>query len=65
MDKTFTMDFVPSLPHNYKSENIAFHFSVRFGENTVVRNHKTNEKWAEEEKSGGMPFVQGEVKKKP
>ena len=59
--KTFTMDFVPSLPHDYKPENIAFHFSVRFNENTVVRNHKINEKWAGEERNGGMPFVPGQV----
>ena len=61
VDDGFNMDFVPSLPHDYKSENVAFHFRVRFNENVVVRNHKINEKWANEELGGGMPFVRGQV----
>ncbi|XP_059154782.1 uncharacterized protein LOC131940175 [Physella acuta] len=35
---------------------IAFQFNVRLNTNLVVRNHKTNGKWASEETYGGMPF---------
>ncbi|XP_059154773.1 uncharacterized protein LOC131940166 [Physella acuta] len=35
---------------------IAFQFSVRMNTNLVVRNHKTDGKWASEETYGGMPF---------
>ena len=34
--------------------------SVRFGEKSVVRNSKINEKWGEDEKDGGMPFSPGQ-----
>lgn len=54
------MDFVPSLPHEYRPENIAMVLGVRLEENAVVRNTKTNEKWGSEERWGGMPFAPGQ-----
>ncbi|XP_035432398.2 galectin-4 [Spodoptera frugiperda] len=42
------------------SEDIAFHFNPRFGEQKIVRNSYISGKWGHEEISGGMPLVRGE-----
>lgn len=59
MEETFGIDFVSSTPDNYKPENMPLHMSMRFRDNVVVRNTKTNGRWGVEEREGGMPFKPG------
>ena len=33
---------------------MVLHLGIRFGQNVVVRNHRVNGEWFEEEKSGGL-----------
>ncbi|XP_016119341.1 32 kDa beta-galactoside-binding lectin-like, partial [Sinocyclocheilus grahami] len=45
-----------NLRHRY---GVAFHYQCRFEENAVVRNTHENGSWGLEEKSEGIPFIQG------
>ncbi|XP_016416445.1 galectin-9-like isoform X1 [Sinocyclocheilus rhinocerous] len=45
------------LRHRY---GVAFHYQCRFEENVVVRNTHENGSWGPEEKSEGIPFIQGQ-----
>ena len=58
-EETFAIDFVSSSPYNYTTDNMPFHISVRFQEDAVIRNTKTNGRWGTEEREGGMPFYPG------
>uniref|UniRef100_A0A671R1N4 Galectin n=1 Tax=Sinocyclocheilus anshuiensis TaxID=1608454 RepID=A0A671R1N4_9TELE len=46
-----------NLRHRY---GVAFHYQCRFEENAVVRNTHENGSWGPEEKSEGIPFMQGQ-----
>ncbi|XP_026137650.1 32 kDa beta-galactoside-binding lectin-like isoform X1 [Carassius auratus] len=48
---------VINLRHRY---GIAFHYLCHFEENAVVRNTWTDGQWGREEKSGDIPFANGE-----
>ncbi|CAH0698386.1 unnamed protein product [Spodoptera exigua] len=47
-------------PKLYPDEEIAFHFSPRFEENAVVRNHYASSKWGNEEREGTLSLNSGE-----
>ncbi|XP_073673421.1 galectin-5-like [Garra rufa] len=47
-----------NLLHRY---GIAFHYLSLFDENMVVRNTSENGKWGAEERSGGVPFMKGQL----
>ncbi|XP_022819085.1 galectin-9-like isoform X1 [Spodoptera litura] len=42
------------------SDEIAFHFNPRFGEQRIVRNSLLSGNWGAQETSGGMPLIKGE-----
>ncbi|XP_016416473.1 galectin-5-like [Sinocyclocheilus rhinocerous] len=47
-----------NLRHRY---GIAFHYLSLFDENVVVCNTSENGKWGAEERSGGVPFLKGQL----
>ncbi|XP_058600950.1 galectin-9-like [Onychostoma macrolepis] len=46
-----------NLRHRY---GVAFHYLCRFEENAVIRNTNENGIWGPEEKTEGIPFIQGQ-----
>uniref|UniRef100_A0A671R1V1 Galectin n=1 Tax=Sinocyclocheilus anshuiensis TaxID=1608454 RepID=A0A671R1V1_9TELE len=61
-DKNIVIYGIPNpdsinLRHRY---GVAFHYQCRFEENAVVRNTHENGSWGPEEKSEGIPFMQGQ-----
>jgi hypothetical protein len=51
--------YVQSGPALRPRDDCSLHLSVRPSENSIVRNHLTNQQWANEELHGGCPIYRG------